>query len=160
MVTFDLESLSVKQMRDLRATLDHRLTQTREPPTVFEQELWDAIMTAFGQKPGKEATMSVEQFMKRYGRKRFGDCAVKVEDFINSAVGVNPLNRVVRMEILRRCIKCLMKEDGVWDGKMPTPPALVDNLYLLPMAVDQNYPGYAASKLLHRIAPVALQNAA
>ena len=92
--------------------------------------------------------ISVPQFLEGYGRKKF---AGRVSEILAYIADTRKYLRPVQLHgLITTCLKCLASE--LVAREIPTTPRnILNNLSMLPHAVDKRFPGYASAKLLHRI---------
>lgn len=89
-----------------------------------------------------------QRFLENYGANKF---KVKAEEFLGFVepsrvkLGRHDINGVITT-----CLSSLAEEMKA-RGMPLTPRGMLDNISLLPSAVDQGFPGYAAAGFLHRI---------
>lgn len=124
-----------------------------------ERSLWSALVIAANRPEPSSvgAAKALSHFCASYGRPRFRDALDEVDMFIDEACGAR-LSRP-QMDFMRRLVlKSLAGEMAHWsteDGRQfpIIPRTLLNNLDHMPPAVENDFPGYAAARLLHRILP-------
>lgn len=87
-----------------------------------------------------------ERFIKSYGRRKFDQQCDEVFTFLeDSRKYLHPVQMNGLIEV---CLKALAA--SLRDRTLPvTPKTMMDSISSLPAAVDKQFPGYAAAKLLH-----------
>lgn len=145
-----LASLSESERKKLYAQLAHEFSRNDDAMSVVESDYWDSIHTACHMRPSK----SFADFVKQAGVGGRSGFAAKGEDIyslIERGSGV----------IMRRPMKLAamalghqyLAEDLESRSIPVTPLILVRNHQHVRGAFERRFPGYIASKLLHRIIP-------
>lgn len=152
-MTFDfLDSLTDAERRALHTKLSYDLAsaggKSREfsdKETALWRDLGDALPTMHRQP--------LAAFAERFGLRRYSDAADAFERVAARALpGVvrKPIRDAVRVRMLR----CLA--DMLLGMHVPaTAASVLNNIHQIEFAVDQQFPGYIAAGLLHRIIRVA-----
>lgn len=144
-----LEGLSVVDLRRLSTEIAYRLAnQPDDPFSRYELDFWDAVCAAVGQEPAKRMPLSV--FVKQYGRAKYLDQVSVLDTYIEQGTG-EMLRFPVRSALVHRLVRLLRDYTSALDIPA-TPRALINCMGMLSAAVELQFPGYRAARLLHRMA--------
>lgn len=94
----------------------------------------------------------VSEFLDSYGKRKFAERVDEIYEFVTSTRRL--LRRPQVQGIVAECLKCL-SYDLQRRGIPVSPATMLNSVSALAHAVDAEYPGYAASGHLHRIAPLS-----
>jgi hypothetical protein len=137
-----LEGLTNSEKLELRKRIDFELSQTKSPFSAAEDETWAALAAVC------QATIRLPMFTKRYGRAKYADASAMLHAYVQQYCG--ELSRPVRVALLTRLLRCLRLY--LTSHQMePTPAAVLDQLGRLAWAVEQQFPGYTAAGMLHKL---------
>jgi hypothetical protein len=142
------QGMSMEDKRRLydSLALEFSIESKTTPYTRLEQDTWETICLVC-----PEADVAgMRSRVNAYGRKRYAERCQEVEDFISMACP--PAMRLVQRRAVRlvvlRCLKDWMRDAGI----VVAVPSLLNSMSYMPGAVDEAFPGYAAAKLLDRVA--------
>lgn len=150
-MTIDLTQLNDAEKRRLLDQLSYELSAGKEPPSVIEQEVFNALYAALGHSYPSQPFTS---FVQAYGRNKYRNDASEALDILRRSCAVT-LRRSQRAELLRMAFECLVELMQSWEPPIPiTAAGVLKAIKYLPAALDRAYPGYASSRLLHKLVPL------
>lgn len=107
-----------------------------------EQCVFDALMQLSGVRIPKN------KFLEKYGTKKFSGSVQELYGFIDSYRRFLRQPQINGLAFL--CLRCLAQD--LRRRELPvTPKVLLDNLSILPYAVDRAFPGYMRAGMLHKV---------
>jgi hypothetical protein len=139
-----IQELTSEERVRLLANLNMDISKqkTSEPLNREETAVLDALMRA--------ADVSIPDpiFLKSFGKSAFRASA---SDVIAFARGGKTIMRAPELaELIYLCMRCLAKH--LRSREIPaTPKVMMENMSLMPAAVDRAYPGYAKAGMLHAL---------
>jgi hypothetical protein len=149
----DIDTLSRDEQRRLFDQLSHRLNQVTEC-SPEESMVWDDLNDVL--KRSARERQPLRSFLRGasgnggYGQKKYRERLDEIDGLVTRAVP-EMTRRPVKVAVRRMALRCLARH--LVSREIPaTPKTMLDNLAFLPHAVEQAYPGYIASRLLHRVA--------
>lgn len=145
-----IETLPSGEQRRLFDQLAYKQSNTKRKAEFSpdEKHVIEAMHHVCRGRPG-----SVEGSVKNYGRRKFADDVEYVLHYIRKAAG-SRLRREHEQALLNVIMRCLAQQLER-RGLMVSPNLLLNNLDYLEHAVDQQFPGYADARMLHRVAMAA-----
>lgn len=148
-MTFDfLASMSLADREELAAQLAFELRKTKTPVSAADAELWDAlgdVLRAHG-----KGRQPLSTFITDFGRAKYASCVEQIETLLVEAAPPG-VRKTVVMALRRIVLECLAQH--LKAASIPvTPRVMLNSFGLLRYAVDQQFPGYIAAQLLHRVA--------
>lgn len=145
-----LDGLSQRDEQELFEALSYRRAKASPgaAPSRDEASLWDAINAALAIH--RAAPLPV--FVQGYGKAKYAEAVAQMHEFVTESCGP-AMRQVVRDRVVAKALRALvLYMDAI--GIPLTPKTVISNFGMLASAVDAQFPGYAAARLLHRIAPV------
>jgi hypothetical protein len=141
-----LDSLGLSQLdkRRLRDALDVELTNSSGEYTDMEEAVWQAVLHVL------HIRLSLDNFLTRskYGKRAYANDVNQIAQFIQEHCGdVTKIERMSILATIMRCMVHLLTDD---EAMRLSPQRLLENIYLLDQAVEDQYPGYADAGFLRR----------
>lgn len=119
---------------------------TKYEPTLEEKLTWEAIVAVC------MTGLPLARFVESYGTKKYAAKVNELYHFVgNARKHLRPAQLNALVKISLDCLALNLRSRGI----PVTPSTLLNSLSLLASAVDDQYPGYAEARLLHRIVPAA-----
>ena len=147
----DLDALPASEQRAIFDRLAHRFNNAGNKAaslSALESETWEALCEALGQGHVPPAP-----FITSFGKARYKESCEAIRKYLESGAGIQ--RKPVMVKLTKMVLRCLVN----WlrnSGAQPTPSRVFSSISMLPLAVDESYPGYADAGLLARIAPIAI----
>jgi hypothetical protein len=148
-LTEEITKLSRAEREQLLTRLAFVESQDETPISREQRHILETIATLCDARVSDRALGAFsEQFVKIYGRKKFDQRSREIFAFIE------PSKQCLRPEqskhLLETCLKALA--DDVRHRNIPvTAATILNNVSMLPIAVDRKFPGYVDAGLLHRV---------
>ena len=139
-------SLSAEERKKLLDAISYSTRGRNKELSRDEQHIFSTVMDLTG------ARMPAAKFFEIYGRAKFEQrCFDFLEIVSDSRQHLRPVQVCGLIEL---CLRALASE--LRAREIPVSPrTMFDNFGMIPHALDQRYPGYAAAGLLHRLARAA-----
>src|SRR4051812_12395557 len=132
----NLDSLSSLDKRKLRDLLDVELSHGKGNFTDEEIAVWNALTHVI------HVRMSLDTFLTRtkYGKRTYADDVFQIHQFMNDSCG--RLTKIEQMSVLATIMRCMVLYVTSGIERHVTPKEVLENIYLIDQAVDDQYPGY------------------
>jgi hypothetical protein len=143
-----LDSLRLSQLdkRRLRDALDVELTGSAGEYTDMEQAVWDAVTHVL------HIRMPLDTFLTRtkYGKRAFANDVHQIEQFVTAVC--ERLTKIERRSVLATVMRCMVLylSEGNEAARI-SPQKLMESIYLVDQAVEDQYPGYLEAGLLRNV---------
>lgn len=145
----EINSLSRTDREQLMTRIALSETQNELPITREQRHMIETIAALCDARISDRAMGAfTNQFLSSYGRKKFESRSKEIFEFIE------PSRQCLRPEqskqLLETCLKALAED--VRRRSIPvTAKTVLDNVSMLPSAIDRKFPGYVDAGLLHRV---------
>lgn len=117
-----------------------------------DYQCWNILCDALDLPNGGRPTL--ETFVQSFGVTKYQEAVSALHAFIDHGCADGMIPPPVRSAVLRKTMDCLVRYARALDLPL-TPKSVMQMVNMARHAVEAQFPGYVAAKLLHRVAPAA-----
>lgn len=151
-LTQEINSLSQDAQREIFAALAYKFTKEPQakPFSRIEDDVWEAVQRTLGNCGIWCQQRSHLIASHGWSRTRYSDACLAVMDYVDNSCGI--LRRSARTAVLETILTVLAQFILTErDYTLSASTLLGSGMTLLPIAVEQSFPGYSAAGLLGKI---------
>jgi hypothetical protein len=144
-------TLNADDCRQIVDDLQGRMVLLKRPVSVDGQDVYEAMRAAMADKrigPLRSQPPFLAKLTQTIGVKTFERAAETMRDYVTESAGV--LRKPVRLALYHECfILLILYLDMI--GVPISASSIMQNIRFVRQGVDEQFPGYAEGRLLHRI---------